>query len=67
MALEIQPIAAAQKLNMIMLEYLYSIYRLNSKDAVRATAGVSAGLRSQLKEVISRRLQIIKASVTTIN
>lgn len=49
MALEIQPIAAAgQELNMIMLEYLYSVYRLNSKDAVRETAGVSTGLRSQL-------------------
>lgn len=30
MALEIQPVAAAgQELNMIMLEYLYSVYRLN--------------------------------------
>ena len=49
MALEIQPIAAAeQELNTIMLECLYSIYRLNSKDAVRATAGVSTGLWSQL-------------------
>ena len=49
MALEIQPIAAAgHELNMIMLEYLYSVYRLNTKDAVRETAGVSTGLRSQL-------------------